>query len=404
VPRSMTGRKQGIRVCILAMTGNWGGMEVHTVNLSRELKARGHDVEILEIGEGIYDQANIAAKEDIRVHHVKKGQYSNQLNWLESLRMLMSPECEVLVLPKGSIDKGGWRLDMAARLLFKRFISIEHLECQVMPKKGKGMHLWGLLPGLGLWWYGLFLSRYLRGLGPHHIVCVSDAVRKSLIEMYGFRPQKLTTIRNGIEVEKFSPSPAWRNAMRGEWGIPKKALVFGSIGRLSPEKGFDESIKLFGALANSRLQRDMRYVLIGEGPSRAILLRLIEEHGLKDKVLLLGFSDRPWEIYPAFDVFLMPSRIEGLPLTLLEAMASGCCPIAMGVAGIPEVLTKQGLGWLVRPGDRDGFLRAMTEVVDSPREHLHEIGRLARAHVVSNFNAKAQFAAIVDLVEALCDR
>ena len=397
----MKGTNQGIRVCILAMTGSWGGMEVHTVNLACELKARGHDVEILEIGDGIYDQANITGKERIRVCHVKKGHYSNQLSLLESLQILMPAECEVLVLPKGCIDKGGWRLDVAARLLFKRFISIEHLECQVMPKKGKGRHLWGFLPGLGLWWYGLFVSRYLRGLGPHHIICVSDAVRRSLIEIYKFRPQKLTTIRNGIDVEKFSPSSAFRKAKRDGWGISEEALVFGSIGRLSPEKGFDTSIKLFGTLINSRPKLDMRYVIIGEGSSRGILLRLIEEHGLKDKVSLLGFSDRPWEIYPALDVFLMPSVIEGLPLTLLEAMASGCCPVATGVSGIPEVLTNKNLGWLERPGDRRGFLRAMTEVADSPIESLHKMGRLAREHVLSHFNGKAQFKAIADLIENL---
>ena len=167
-------------------------------------------------------------------------------------------------------------------------------------------------------------------------------------------------------------------------------------------KGFEDSIKMFRELVNSVPQRDVKYVIIGEGLSkdRDCLLALINNNQLSDKVFLCDFSDRPWEIYPAFDVFLMPSRNEGLPLALLEAMASGCCPIAMGVGGIPEVIADKSLGWLIPSGDCQGFAQAMVEAASSKPEDLQRIGTKARERVVTSFNAKSQFPEIVQFIKS----
>jgi glycosyltransferase involved in cell wall biosynthesis len=187
--------------------------------------------------------------------------------------------------------------------------------------------------------------------------------------------------------------------MRAAWGIPHDALVFGTIGRFEPQKAFDVALQLFRQLVDSDSQRDIRLVLIGKGAMYEKIRCLVSEANLEKKVLLLDFTDRPWEAYSAFDVFIMPSKYEGLPFALLEAMACGCAPIAMGVGGIPEVLTHQELGWLVQPGDNQGFIAAMRDAANIGPGKLDEIGRRARDHIVLNFNAMRQYSKIAELTE-----
>lgn len=389
-----------MKVCIFAFTGSWGGMDIHTVNLSRELVSEGHDVELVEIGKGIYEKSMEAVGGGIKFTRYETGSSNLWIGVLNFLFILLSHRGEVLLLPKGSIETGDWKMDLLARLLFKKYISIEHLRCEPMPKKESKLYLQGLIPGLGLWWYMLYLHRYLRGVGPHKVICVSDSVCRGLADLYAFPRRKLKTILNGIDTDTFKPSLERRNAIRASWGIPEDSLVFGSIGRLSPEKGFGDSIRLFKELVDSAPHRDVRYVIVGEGTqrNRDNLQSLINGYQLSDKIFLYDFTDRPWEIYPSLDVFLMPSRNEGLPLALLEAMASGCCPIAMGVGGIPEVLVDRSVGWLVSPGDFSGFALAMIEAARSTPEDLQRIGKSAREHVVASFNAKSQYPKMVQFI------
>jgi L-malate glycosyltransferase len=92
--------------------------------------------------------------------------------------------------------------------------------------------------------------------------------------------------------------------------------------------------------------------------------------------------------------------MEGLPHALAEAMACGCCPIAMGVGGAPEVITSPDFGWLVAPENRQGFLTAMLAAASySPEERLR-MGTRAREHVMACFNAKLQLGALADFLEA----
>jgi glycosyltransferase involved in cell wall biosynthesis len=125
----------------------------------------------------------------------------------------------------------------------------------------------------------------------------------------------------------------------------------------------------------------------------------VKENGLEDSVKFPGSTERPWEIYPGFDVFLMPSLLEGLPHALLEAMASGCPPIATAVGGVPEIITSQDMGWLVDEGDSGGFLSAMRQAAECSTDELVEMGRRAREKVVSDFDGKLLLARLADLIE-----
>jgi glycosyltransferase involved in cell wall biosynthesis len=293
---------------------------------------------------------------------------------------------------------GSLRLDLAARLHFRRYIAIEH-STVALPPRASGRWCRGLLPGLGLWRYQGRLLWQLRSTLSHLVVCVSQGARQRLIRDFRVPRHKVATVHCGVDTAKFRPDPARRAAGRRQWGVADDALVFGSVGRLHPDKGLDVAIEGLGRLATRFPQRDLRLVLVGDGPARESLLRQAQAAGVADRVLFAGFSARPWEAYPGMDVFLMPTHEEALPLALIEAMACGCCPIAMSIGGVPEVLGQLEAGWLVPAGDCDRFVERMDAAVRLETYRRAGMGQAARAHVIENFDAARQYATLADLIE-----
>lgn len=388
-----------MNVCILTATRGWGGVEVHTTGLARYLVRKGHKVVIVQVGHDVYGNVGFVKREKVEVIRINTAKHINDFGWFECFRILSKVKADVCVFAKGGLLLANWRLDFAARVSFPRYITIEHGECPKMPVRNSARHLGGFLPGIGLWWLRILLRRYMRSVAPHRIISVSSTVRDQLVEYYHFQSRKVVAVRNGIDTNRFQRFPGFRRTLRTEWRIPEDACVFGAIGRLSREKNYNVALELFAELVSTIPERDLRLVVVGDGPLYGTLRRTIEDAGLNDRVILTGFYDRPWQVYSAIDIFLMPSQNEGLPLALLEAMASSCCPIAMAVGGIPEVISDRRLGWLVQPGDRTGFFQAMREAAESDPEKLEEMGRRARRSVVSDFNAQKQFLKLVDLIE-----
>lgn len=387
-----------MKVCLLTSASQWGGTELHTIGLAETLVERGHQVSIVQLGHDLYERVKSQLNGRVNLVQVNTPKSGGDVSFFEWVRILRKLASDVCVFEKGLLDLGSWRLDVAARICFRRYITIEQLNCP-LPAKASKRHFRGWLPGLGLWWYQTIVMRHLRSVGPHWIVSVSDAVRRELTENYGFPSRKVITIHNGLDPSKFQPNTEYRHVMRERWGIPQDALVYGAVGRLSRAKNYHVAIELFSQLIAQVSHRDMRVVLIGDGPLSDNLKRMTNEAGLQDRVLFPGFTDRPWEAYPVLDVFVMPSLNEGLPLALLEAMACGCCPIGMGVAGVPEVITDPTVGWLIEPGDRVGFFEAMRAAAMMSPDELREMGQRAKEHVISRFDSRAQFSAHVNLIE-----
>jgi glycosyltransferase involved in cell wall biosynthesis len=117
-------------------------------------------------------------------------------------------------------------------------------------------------------------------------------------------------------------------------------------------------------------------VLVGSGPLETELRQTVATLGLEANVLFAGSRGDVPEILPAFDVFALSSRFEGLPIALLEAMATGLACVATGVGGIPEVITDGVDGVLVEPGNPAQLAGAMVDVLGDPARR-RELGRRA---------------------------
>jgi glycosyltransferase involved in cell wall biosynthesis len=389
------------RVCIIMQNLGWGGSELHTLELARALIARGHAVTVVELGLPVFDEHPVVRELGVRVVRIDLGKPPESVGFGEWRRVFRGLGCDLAVFSKGWVFAGSAMLDLAARLTFRRYITIEHVTPPPRPRKGSRRYL-GAIPG-SWWWRKMLFEQgppvYIRSVGPERIIGVSRAVVEEL-RGYSFPRRKLRPIPNGIDGERYRPDPVARAATRAAWGIPANALVLGTVGRLTLEhKGQDVAVALFARLVAEHPGRDLRYILVGDGPDREPLERQVASLGLSDRVRLVGHSERPWEAHAALDLFVMPSHFEGIGLVLLEAMASGAVPIAFGVGGVRDVIADPGLGWLVAPEDREEMYRALQAAVALPVQERAVMAGRCRAHVLLHYRAVEQYRKIVTLLE-----
>ena len=372
-----------MRINFLTFATSWGGAEIHTVRLARLLAARGHRVAILQVGNNVYGSRPTetdAAVELIRLN------WTPRHSFLELYRTLHSCRGDVGVLVKGIFTTGGIRSDLATWLCHQHFLTIEHNMADPLPQNR-----------LRLWIRHARSSA--RAIFPKHIICVSEGVRQRLYRENRYPANKMLTIHPGVGAGLFRPAPEQRRDLLRSWGIPEGAVVYGAVGRLEPEKNFRAAIAGL-AMARARgLDREAWLVLGGDGSERESLARASAALGVSDRVRFLGYQNRPWEVYPGFDYFVMPSTREGLPCSLLEAMACGCPGIAMNVGGVPEVISDPELGWLVPAGDEDRFHDAMLAAAHTSVEERARRARGVRSHVQAHFSDQPCFARLASIIE-----
>ena len=233
------------------------------------------------------------------------------------------------------------------------------------------------------------------------VICVSAAMRAA--ETRGdFVP---ALVPNGIDLGPFRDAPARDPELGASLGLPPGAAVIGSIGRLSAEKGFAVLLAAAAALA---AERPALHVLrVGEGPESGALTALAARLGLADRVHMPGLRTDTPALYRLFDVFCMPSRREGLPLVLLEALASGTAAVVTPVGGIRDVLAAgegegQPVALTAEPGDAAGLAAAVGRLLDDPALG-HRLGQAGQERVAAHFSRTAMARATAALYGELND-
>jgi glycosyltransferase involved in cell wall biosynthesis len=213
----------------------------------------------------------------------------------------------------------------------------------------------------------------------HGLAAVSDSVAQRLLNS-GVAATKIRTIANGIDVEPF------------ERALPSPALnfdgnkVIGMVARLDLQKGFECLLRAAHQLCGTFPA--LKVVIAGEGPDRQAIENMIQRFGLQSSVILAGHhSDMPG-IYAAIDIFVLPSLNEGLPMTILEAMAASKPVIATRVGAIPSVIKEGETGLLVDPGDADGLRDALARLL-SDSDLCQRLGAAGHDWVRRNYTSEA---------------
>lgn len=228
------------------------------------------------------------------------------------------------------------------------------------PRRTSTRHFFGLIPGLGLWWYRSRLKDYQRLALPHRTYCVGYKLVEALSRRPGFKEARVSCIPNGIDVAHYRPDATLREKTRKAWGIPQEAFVFGAVGRLSPEKRYDVAISVYARLLREGgCSPPQWFVLVGSGSERDRLKRHAQALGVEASCVFVDFLEDPSPAYQVLDCFLMPSANEGLPLALLEALACGCRAVAFAVGDIPSLAPKAPLLTVAESATEDAFLAAV---------------------------------------------
>ncbi len=225
------------------------------------------------------------------------------------------------------------------------------------------------------------------------VVAVSEAVRQSL-RGSGIRQDRITTIDNGVNLP-CSDVACSRFAQELDKGA---RLVVGTVGRLVPQKGLEHFLRAAGELL-SRFPQTL-FVLVGEGPGREGLEVLARELGSEGQVIFTGHRSDLGSIYAAMDIFVLPSLNEGMPMTILEALAARRPVVATRVGGVPRMILPEQTGLLVEPGDTVGLRDAIARLLADPqlRRRLAENGY---TWVQQNFSAQAMARKYLELYRRL---
>ena len=217
-------------------------------------------------------------------------------------------------------------------------------------------------------------------------VAVSDDVGSSVRHAYRPPRSRLTVIPNGVEVERYGASID-RGVVRSSIGVPADAPMAIVVAKLMTQKGH---VVLLDALHGVHEQfPQLRTVLVGEGELRGELEAQVQRERLGGQVVFLGDRADIPALLAASDVFVLPSLWEGLPMALLEAMASGLPVIASAVSGTRQVVEPGRSGVLVPPGDPDALSQAITRVLGDPA-FAARLGAAARVRVEDCYSARAQ--------------
>lgn len=224
------------------------------------------------------------------------------------------------------------------------------------------------------------------------LVACAPQVERSLIEDGRISPDKILTISNGIDLDRFEDIPPLD--LVDEFSAPRRAVTIALIGRLHTLKGHLDLLQALVSL--KRRSAQFHVFFVGEGEHRDEIAARSRDLKLNECVTFTGLrSDIP-SIMVAIDIVVMPSHWEGLPMTLLEAMASGRAIVATSVGGIPDVITDDYNGILVPPREPAALERALNDLMQD-EERRKRLGKHARATVTEKYNA----AHIIKKYEAL---
>ena len=218
-----------------------------------------------------------------------------------------------------------------------------------------------------------------------HVIAVSDSCRRFLIERERVPAEKITLVQNAIDLRRYSAACGTRSEAKKALGLPGNGPVVAGVGRLNPQKNFS----LFIRIAAEVLKRHPQavFVLAGDGPEDGFLRHLARECGVAERLHFCGYVPDARQVYLAADVVLMPSLFEGLPMSLLEAMAMRVPVVASALDGIAEVVEDGRDGFLVPSGDAKLFCERVCQLIENP-PLAGELGAAASEKIASRFSAE----------------
>jgi glycosyltransferase involved in cell wall biosynthesis len=242
------------------------------------------------------------------------------------------------------------------------------------------------------WGRSTFLQQRFVSERVDRYIAVSNAIARQLSEDFHVPTTKIEVIHNSIPAERFNRScnPALRKELSRETAWP----VVLTVARLDEQKGHK-----FLLQAVSQLPEAI-FALVGEGPERASLEAQADRLGISDQVLFLGFRQDVPDLLACCDLFVLPSVYEGLPLSVLEAMAAGKPVVATAVGGTPEAVVDGETGFLVPPGDPQALAISIQTALENSKL-LNKLGEEGKKRAQKEFSVEIMSQTVIQVYEEL---
>ena len=302
---------------------------------------------------------------------------------------------------------------LGVRHLLSTVRLIRSLGIQVVHTHGKGPGLYGRLaarwagvPAVhtfhgihygGYSWLGqvlylgleLALSRLTRT-----IINVSASQEAEGLRLRLFRPSQSVVIVNGIDLEDLDRVIARSPVRRESLGLSSNDLVLGCVTRFDPIKRVQTLLEAFHRLV-PRIP-GLQLLLVGGGGEEERIRRRVAEMGLNQRVIFTGFLENSVRIYPVLDLYVATSLKEGLPLSLVEAMAAGLTVVATDVPGHRDVVVHGETGLLVPPDNPGALADAIAGLLADP-ERRRRMGEAGRQRALKEFSIQPRTAGTADV-------
>lgn len=224
------------------------------------------------------------------------------------------------------------------------------------------------------------------------IIAVSGQLSNTLTQKFG---DKVHHIPNFIDVDQLRRDYLDRRSVEHESAKP---LIVGIVGRLVPVKRVDLFVDTIAELIHKH-QIDVHGMIIGDGPLRSAIEQRVQQKGLESNITITGFQNPVYPALTKLDILLMTSDHEGLPMTLLEALALEVPVVAHNVGGIPEVLNQGSAGVLVNDHSPRGFASAVMSL--NSEKKRNSLGTAGRQHVEKTFDWRVNTAKYLNLYGSL---
>jgi glycosyltransferase involved in cell wall biosynthesis len=232
---------------------------------------------------------------------------------------------------------------------------------------------------------------YILSFFTTQVIACSEAAKRCLIEFIGIKAEKITTIYNSVEIQKFSPKEDAKD-VRKEFNLSEEDIIIGTVSRLVPVKGhiylLNAAIKVLKEFPR------VKFLIVGDGPLKAELKNKAEELGIKENVIFSGLREDIPRLVSAMNIFVQPSIIkEGLPLAIAEACAFALAVVASDIGGNSEIVQDQKTGILVSPADSDALARGLIFLLRNP-DKAKEMGQAAQLLCKEKFSSETMMQKI----------
>lgn len=225
------------------------------------------------------------------------------------------------------------------------------------------------------------------------IIALSSDIKSNMVKHIGIKSSKIKVIINGVDTNKFSPSPRNSDLTR-EFDIEEDNIVIGAVGRMVTVKSYPE---LLLSVRNAKSAgAKIKLIIVGDGPELMAIKDLARQYGLSNDVCFAGNRNDIDEILHLFDIYVLTSTNEGLSNTLLEAMSSAIPVVVSRVGGNAEIVNSDRVGYTYSSGDHNE-LTAKLLALSEDKEMRRQLAENARKHIIQNYSLDVMIRNYADM-------